>query len=73
MRNKLTMGALLLALLLPIPAAAVDSKSLLLGFSMGMGVYVSRNYVAKPVARAVKRGTKKTVRATVHICTLGKK
>jgi hypothetical protein len=52
---------------------AVDGKSLLIGIGIGLGTYVTRNYVALPVAKATKKATKKTAKCTVHVVTLGRK
>ncbi len=54
-------------------ASQLDSKSLFVGTSIGLGTYATRNYIAKPVAKAMVKATKKTARMTVHVVTLNKR
>lgn len=54
-------------------ASQLDSKSLFIGVGLGLGTYASRQYIAKPVAKATKKAAKKTAYGAVHIVTLGKK
>ena len=53
-------------------AGTLDSASLYIGIGLGAGMFVTRNYVALPVARTTKKAAKKTAHATVHVVTLGK-
>ena len=54
-------------------ASQLDSKSLYIGVSIGLGTYATRTYIAKPVAKATVKASKKTVKATKHVVTLGRK
>lgn len=54
-------------------AGAIDGKSLTLGIGLGAGMFVTRNYIALPVAHATVKVAKKTARATIHVVTLGHK
>ena len=54
-------------------ASQLDSKSLFVGVSLGLGTYATRNYIAKPVAKVTVKAAKKTSKATLHVVTFGKK
>lgn len=54
-------------------ASALDGKSLVVGIGIGAGMFVTRNYIALPAAKASKKAARKTARAAVHVITLGKK
>jgi len=54
-------------------ASKLDSKSLMVGISIGAGSFVTRNYVALPAARTTAKAAKKTARATKHVATLGRR
>jgi hypothetical protein len=70
---KLKLTLLLLTLSPMMYASQLDSKSLFIGVGLGLGTYASRQYIAKPVAKATKKAAKKTAYGAVHIVTLGKK
>ena len=71
MKTKIVVALLTLSSL--SEASQLDSKSLFIGVSLGLGTYATRNYVAKPVAKATVKASKKTAKATLHVVTLGKK
>jgi len=54
-------------------ASTLDSKSLMVGISIGAGSFVTRNYVVLPVAKTTAKAAKKTARATKHVATLGRR
>ncbi len=54
-------------------ASQLDSKSLFIGVGIGLGTYATRNFIAKPVAKATVKAAKKTARMTVHVVTLNKR
>jgi hypothetical protein len=49
----------------------LDSKSLFIGMGIGGGTFVTRNYIALPVAKATKKASKKTYK-TVKFLVNGK-
>ena len=72
MRMKLITGLLLLSSVVA-QASQLDSKSLFIGVGLGLGTYASRQYIAKPVAKATKKAAVKTSKGAIHVVTLGKK
>lgn len=60
------MRRILAILLISSSAYAVDSKSMFLGMGLGAGMFVTRNYVALPVAKATKKAVKKSYGAVFH-------
>lgn len=71
--NKLRIAVVVLTLSCLSIASQLDSKSLFVGVGLGLGTYATRNYIAKPVAKATVKAAKKTSKATLHVVTLGKK
>lgn len=75
------MKRLLLVMLLAVSscplAAALDGKALVMGIGLGAGTFVTRNYVALPVAHASKKVAGKMARMMKHTvqraATLGRK
>lgn len=62
---------LAVVLLLSSSSFATDSRSLLLGIGIGLGVYTTQ-YVVPKVAATTKTVAKKTARGVKHVVTLGK-
>jgi len=71
MKTKIAVVLLILSSL--SEASQLDSKSLFVGVSLGLGTYATRNVIAKPVAKATTKAAKKTARATIHVVTFGRK
>lgn len=69
------MKQLICALLLSAVCSAsqLDSKSLFIGIGIGSGLYATRQHTVYPVSKATAKGTKKGVKAVVHVVTFGKK
>jgi hypothetical protein len=53
-------------------AGTLDGKSLSVGIGIGAGMFVTRNYVALPVAKATKKAVKKTAKVTFHMVKNGR-
>jgi hypothetical protein len=69
------MGSKLLSVLLLSGVAfagTLESKSLYVGIGIGAGMFVTRNYVALPVAHATKKVVKKTAKVTYHMVKSGR-
>lgn len=62
----------LLAIILALSmaaSAAIDSKSLFIGIGLGTGMYMTKNHVVIPAAKAAKSAVKKTSKGIYHVVT----
>lgn len=71
--KKVCVATLILALVCLSEAAELDSKSVLFGAGLGLGIYTTKQFIAIPVAHVTKKAAKKTAHVTMRIVLLGKK